>query len=103
MLIMNPILTDDIVFTYDNLFLRVMPDEVHAIDWAKRYGLLANNMFCDNHHHCSWKELRMSNHGTDEFHWRCNNRHHKTRISMRKGSFFEGSKLRIRDISAKKK
>ena len=83
---------------YDELFFHDIPSEEAAIQWCRRYKPLSSNMICSQGHVCSWKNTAMSSHGVDQHHWRCTYPNHRSCVSMRRDSFFEGSHLRIRTI-----
>lgn len=83
---------------YEQLFFDAIVDEESAIVWCKRFGLLNTEMYCNAGHRCTWQTSPMSPHGNDQFHWKCSGKSHRSRISMRKDSFFEKSHLRIRTI-----
>ena len=69
---------------------------VAAIQWAKLHGLLAANQVCAT---CNrpmvWSQAGPGK--SDEFRWRCGRPCNKT-LSIRSGSFFEGSHLNIRSV-----
>lgn len=68
-----------------------------AIDFAMQHGLIANEMICANCRvNCN---LRVLNSNVDRRIWRCPARNCRKIISIRKGSFFEGSHLEIWKVS----
>ena len=64
-----------------------------TIAWCRQYGLLATAMTCPD---CGAQcRQQMRDRATDKVTWRCSDRDCLKVVSIRKGSFFEGSRLEL--------
>lgn len=77
----------------------ILVDEITTVRWLQQFHLIARDMQCSKFHECVWKEgPRPGRNNVDNFHWRCPIRGCQTRIGIRKGSFFERSRLPLQQI-----
>ena len=72
-------------------------DNIDAtIRFCRQYGLLATRMDCENcGRECNQGEYTRA---VDGLIWRCPRKHFRRKFSIRKGSFFEGSRLQLWQI-----
>ena len=84
---------------YDDLVAR-MQDKEMLVDWLMAEGLIAGGRLCPL---CNEKmTLTKCEDRSDGWKWGCrrqeNNKRHKTEISIRKGSWFEKSKMTLEEV-----
>ncbi len=83
------------VYTFRKLCSEVLTDEESTITWLKRRGLLKDRLYCTK---CSTACRFIPR--KESFAWRCPRKGCQAVHSLREGSFYAGSHLKVDDILA---